>query len=97
MATAEGRSRPPGVSTVKNRIQVEGPEHKRVVFGRLLARVKSFISTLKNHLAYNRFTWKGLDNTSIHTSLAFCVVYAVVIAALKLGRPDLTGSIAYFA
>ncbi|MCK4478495.1 hypothetical protein KAU88_08235 [Candidatus Bathyarchaeota archaeon] len=56
-----------------------------------------FISTLKNHLAYDQFTWKGLDNAGIHTSLAFCVFYAVVIAALKLGRPDLTGGIAYFA
>jgi len=93
----EGRVNPADVLTVKDRILVEGPEHKRVVFGRLRARVESFISTLKNHLAYGRFTWKGLDNAGIHTSLAFCVVYAVVIAALKLGRPDLTGSIAYFA
>jgi len=93
----EGRVNPPDVLTVKNRILVEGPEHKRVVFGRLRARVEGFISGLKNHLAYSRFTWKGLDNATIHTSLAFCVVYAVVIAALKLGRPDLTGSIAYFA
>jgi len=93
----KGRLNPPDVLTVKNRILVEGPEHKRVVFGRLRARVESFISTLKNHLAYGRFTWKGLDNAGIHTSLAFCVVYAVFIAALKLDRPDLTGSIAYFA
>jgi len=93
----QGRVNPADVLTVKDRILVEGPEHKRVVFGRLRARVESFISTLKNHLAYSRFTWKGLENAQIHTSLAFCVVYAVFIAALKLDRPDLTGSIAYFA
>ena len=93
----EGRVNPAGVLTVKNRILVEGPEHKRVVFKRLRACVESFISALKNHLAYGRFTWKGLDTASIHTSLAFCAVYAVVIAALKLSRPDLTGSIARFA
>jgi hypothetical protein len=92
-----GRVNPPDVLTVKNRILVEGPDHKRVMFGRLRARVESFISTLKNHLAYGRFTWKGLGNASIHTSLAFCVVYAVAIAALKLERPHLTCSIAYFA
>jgi len=92
-----GRKNPAGVLTVKNRILVEGPEDKRVVFGRLRARVEGFISALKNHLAYSRFTWKGLDNASIHTSLALCVVYAVSIAALKLDRPDLTSSIAYFA
>jgi len=93
----KGREIPHGVLTVKNRIQVEGPEHKRVVFGRLRARVESFISTLKNHLAYDQFTWRGLKNAGIHTSLALCVVYAVAIAALKLGRPDLMGSVSYFA
>jgi len=31
------------------------------------------------------------------TSLAFCIFYAVVIAAVKLERPDLTGSTSYFA
>lgn len=93
----KGRVNPPGVLTVKNRILVEGPEHKRVIYGRLRARVEGFISTLKNHLAYDRFTWKGLDNATIHTSLASCVVYAAFIAAMKLNRPDLTGSIAYFA
>jgi len=92
-----GRMNPPGVLTVKDRIQVEGPGHKRVVFGRLRARVESFISALKNHLAYDQFTWKGLENASIHTSLALCVVYAVAIAASKMGRSDLARSIAYFA
>lgn len=93
----EGRVNPADVLTVKNRIRVEGPEHKRVVFRRLRSRVESFISTLKNHLAYSRFTWKGLDNASIHTSLALCVVYAVAIAASRLERPHLTCSIAYFS
>jgi len=93
----KGRKNPSDVLTVKDRILVEGPEHKRVMFGCLRARVEGFISGLKNHLAYSRFTWKGLDNASIHTSLAFCVVYAVAIAASRLGRPDLVCSIAYFA
>ena len=93
----KGRENPPDVLTVKDRINVEGPDHKRVVFGRLRARVESFISTLKNHLAYDNFTWKGLENASIHTSLALCVFYASSIAAMKLNRPDLAGSIAYFA
>lgn len=92
-----GRMNPPGVLTVKDRIQVEGPEHKRVVYGRLRARVESFISTLKNHLAYDNFTWKGLESASVHTSLALCVFYAVSIATSKLGRPDLMGSVSYFA
>ncbi len=92
-----GRKIPPEVLRVKNSIQVEGPEHKKVIFGRLRARVESFISRLKNRLNYDQFTWRGLKNAGIHTSLALCVVYSVAIAALKLGRPDLMGSISYFA
>lgn len=93
----KGRKIPPKVLRVKNRIQVEGPEHKKMVFGRLRAKVESFISKLKNRLASDQFTWRGLKNAGIHTSLAFCAVYLVPIAALKLGRPDLIGSISYFA
>ncbi|MDI6903879.1 MAG: hypothetical protein QMD13_00065 [Candidatus Bathyarchaeia archaeon] len=68
-----------------------------MVFGRLRASVESFVSALKNHLAYEQFTWRGLENASIHTSLVHCVVYAAAIAASKMGRPDLARSIAYFA
>jgi len=92
-----GRVNPPDVLTVKDKISVEGPEHKRVIYGRLRAMAESFISTLKNHLGYDNFTWKGLENATIHTSLAHCVAYAVAIAASKLNRPDKAGSIAYFA
>jgi hypothetical protein len=93
----KGRRIPEEVLRVKNRIQVDGPDHKRVAFGRLRAGVEGFISRLKNRLAYEQFTWKGLKNATFHTSLALCVVYAVAIAALKLDRPDLMGSISYFA
>jgi len=34
---------------------------------------------------------------AIHTSLALCVAYAPHIAAMKMGKPDLARSIAYFA
>lgn len=93
----KGRRNPLDVLTVKDRIDVEGPEHKRIIYGRLRAKVESFISTLKNRLGYDNFTWKGLENATIHTSLALCVVYSVHIAALKKGKPGLARSIAYFA
>ena len=93
----KGRVNPPGVLTVKDRIDVEGPEHKRVVFKRLRAVVEGFNGRVKSRLAYTRLTWQGLENASIHVSLILCVVYAVAIAAAHLGRPDLTQSIAYFA
>lgn len=93
----KGRVNPPGVLTVKDRIDVEGPEWKRVVYKWLRAMVEGYIGHVKTRLHYHQFTWQGLANASIHNSLTFSVVYAVAIAAVKLGRPDLARSIAYFA
>ena len=93
----KGRVNPPGVLTVKDRIDVEGPEWKRVAYKRLRAMVEGYIGHVKTRLHYHQFTWQGLANASIHNSLTFSLVYAVAIAATKLGRPDLARSIAYFA
>ena len=93
----EGRENPPGVLTVKDRIDVEGPEYLRVAYKRLRAMVESLNGRIKSRLAYSRFTWQGLGNACIHTCLVFCAVYAVVIAAALLERPELQYSIAYFA
>lgn len=91
------RENPPEVLTVKNRISIEGPEHKCVIYGRLRASVEGFVSTLRNHLGYDNFTWKSLENASIHTSLAFSVAHAVTIAVIKIGKPDKARSAAWFA
>jgi hypothetical protein len=93
----EGRENPTGVLTVKDRIDVEGPEYLRVVYKRLRAMVESLNGRVKSRLAYSSFTWQDLGNACIHTCLVFCAVYAVVIAAAQLGRPELQYSIAYFA
>jgi hypothetical protein len=92
-----GRVNPPDVLTVKDRIDVEGPEHLRVVYKHLRAMVESLNGRVKSRLAYSRFTWQGLENACIHTCLVFCVVYAVVIAAALLEKPEFQYSIAYFA
>jgi hypothetical protein len=91
------RVNPPDVLTVKDRIDVEGPEYKRVVYKRLRALVEGFIGRVKCRLGYGRLTWQGLENVSIHVSLVLMVVYAVAIAAFRLGRPKLRQSVAYFA
>jgi hypothetical protein len=93
----KGRENPPDVLTVKDRIDVEGPEYKRVVYKRLRAVVEGFIGRVRNRLAYGRLMWQGLENAGIHVSLVLCVVYAVAIAAHRIGRPELRQSIAYFA
>ena len=59
--------------------------------------MESFISRVRNRLAYGRLMWQGLENAGIHVSLVLCVVYAVAIAAHRIGRPELRQSIAYFA
>ena len=74
-----------------------GPEHLRVVYKRLRAMAESLNGRVKSRLDFSQFTWQGIGNASIHTSLVLSVVYAVVITAAKLGRPELQYSIAYFA
>jgi transposase len=93
----EGRENPPEVLTVKDRIDVEGPEYLRVVYKRMRAMVESLNGRIKSRLDFSQFTWQGLGNACIHTCLVFCLVYAAVITAAKLGRPELQYSIAYFA
>jgi len=93
----KGRANPPDVLTVKDRIDVEGPEWKRVVYKRMRAMSESLNGRVKSRLAYGRLTWQGLENASIHVSIVMCVVYAAVIAAALVGRPELRYSIAHFA
>jgi len=91
------RVNPPDVLTVKDRIDVGGPEYKRVAYKRLRALVEGFIGRVKCRLGYGRLTWQGLENVGIHVSLVLMVVYAVAIAAYRLGRPELRQSVAFFA
>ena len=91
------RENPADVLTVKDRIDVEGPEYKRVVYKRLRALVEGFIGRVKSRLGYGRLTWQGLENASIHVSLVLMVVYAVAIVASRIGRPELRQSVAFFA
>lgn len=93
----KGRENPTDVLSVKDRIDVEGPQHLRVVYKMLRAKSESLNGRVKARLAYSRLTWQGLGNACIHTCLVFCAVYAVVIAAALLEKPELQYSIAYFA
>jgi len=91
------RVNPDTVLSVKDRIDVEGPEWMRVVYKRLRAVVEGFNGRVKSRLGYSRLTWQGLGNASIHVSLVLMVAYAVCIAAYRLGRPELRQSVAFFA
>jgi hypothetical protein len=93
----KGRENPSDMLSVKDRIDVEGPEHLRVVYKMLRAKSESLNGRVKARLAYSKLTWQGLGNACIHTCLVFCVVYAVCIVAAFMGKPELRYSIAYFA
>jgi len=93
----KGRENPSDVLSVKDRIDVEGPEHLSVVYKMLRAQSESLNGRVKARLAYSRLTWQGLWNACVHACLVFCVVYAVSIVAAFIGRPELRYSIAYFA
>jgi len=93
----KGRENHSDVLSVKDRIDVEGPEHLRVVYKMLRAQSESLNGRVKSRLAYSRLTWQGLGNACIHACIVFCLVYAVVIAAARLEKPELRYSIAYFA
>ena len=93
----KGRKNPPDVLTVKDRIDVEGPEWKKRIYKRLRAVVEGFNGRAKSRLAYRRLTWQELDNAGIHVSLVLMVAYAVCIAAYGIGRPELRQSVAFFA
>jgi hypothetical protein len=93
----KGRENPSCVLTVKDRIDVAGPEHLRVVYKRLRSKSESLNGRVKARLAYSKLTWQGLWNACIHACLVFSVVYSVVIVASLLGRPELQYSIAFFA
>lgn len=82
---------------VKDRIDMKGPEQRRVVYKRLRAVVWGFIGRVRNRLAIGQLTWQGLENVGIHVSLVLCVVYAVTIAAHRIGRPELRKSVVFFA
>ena len=88
MEADEGQVNPPDVLTVKDRIDVEGPDWKRVVYKRMMAMSESLNGRVKSRLAYSRFTWQGLENAGTHVSIVMCVVYAVVIAAALGGSPS---------
>jgi transposase len=93
----EGRVNPPDVLTVKDRIDVEGPEHLRVIYKGLRAMSESLNGRVKARIAFSRLTWQGIENASIHVCLVLSMVYAVAVVAALLGKPELRYSIAHFA
>jgi hypothetical protein len=93
----KNRANPPDVLSVKDRIDVEGPEHLRSIYHRLRAPNESLFGRAKCRLNLSRFTWQGLDNVHIHVCLALFVAYGVCIVAYLIGRPELRRSIACFA
>ena len=84
-----GRVSPTDALTVRDCIDVEGPEWKRVIYKWLRVAAEGFIGRVRNGLTYGWLTWQGLENASIHVSLILSVVHAMAIVAARIGRPEL--------
>jgi len=93
----KGRVNPPDVLSVRDRIDVEGPDWMRTIYKRLREAAEGFNGRAKSRLAYQRLTWQGLENACIHVGLVLMVAYAVCITAYGNWRPDLRQSVAFFA
>ena len=63
-----GRNIPSEELTVKGRIDVEGPDWKRVVYKRLRAKVEGYIARVEARLHYHQFTWKALKTPASTTA-----------------------------
>ncbi len=83
--------------SVKDSIDVEGPEHLRSVYHRLRAPNEGLFGRAKCSLSFSRLTWQGRDDVCMHVCLAMFVAYGVYILAQMIGRLELRQSIAYFA
>jgi hypothetical protein len=93
----KGRVNPSEVLSVKDRIDVDGPEHLRVIYKMLRSKSESLNGRVKARLAFSRLTWQGLRNACIQTCLVFSVVYSIAIVAYFLKKPELQYSTAFFA
>jgi len=93
----KGRGNPFGCSHRQGQHQRGGPEYLRCIYQRFKAMSESLNGRVETRLAYSRFTWQGLGNASIHVSIIFCIVYAAVIAAYRIGIPGLRYSITHLA
>ena len=67
---------------VKERIDVEGPEHLRCVYHRLRALTEGLIGRAKSRLGFSRLTWRGVDNVCIHV----CLVLSVSLLTASVGE-----------
>ncbi len=73
----KGRENPPDVLSVKDRIDMEGPDWMRAIYKQLRAAAESFNGRAKSRLAYGRLTWQGPENVGIHLGLVLMVAYGV--------------------
>ena len=86
---------PPHVLSVKDCIDVEGPDHLRSVYHMLRAANEKLFGRAKCRLSFSRLI-AGIG-LCIHVFLAMFVVYGVCIVAHLIDKPELRQSIAYFA
>jgi len=77
------------------RFKVKG-DPRLVGLYRLRMAVERGFKAGKLELTMENLRWRGISRIRMHVAIVFCCIYAVAIAAHRIGRPDLANSIAAF-
>jgi len=77
------------------RFKVKGDERLVEIYKLRMAVERSFRAG-KLELGMENVRWRGIAKVRMHVAIIFSCIYAVAIAAHKVGRPELANSIAAF-
>jgi hypothetical protein len=80
---------------VTKRFRVRG-DPRLVDLYKLKMTVERGFKAGKLELMMEKPCWRGIAKVRMHVALCFTCMYAVAIIAHKMGRPELTNSIASF-
>jgi hypothetical protein len=80
---------------LNKRFKVKG-DSRLVELYKLRMAVERGFKAGKLELMMENLRWRGAAKVRMHVAIIFSCIYAVVIAAHKIGRPDLANSIAAF-
>jgi hypothetical protein len=81
---------------VTKRFKVRG-DPRLVGLYRLRMSVERSFRAGKLELTMENLRWRGVAKVRMHVAICFACMYAVAIAAHRIGRPELANSIAAFA
>ena len=73
-----------------------GLDHEVRAYGRVRSSIERVNSRLEELVCLNRHRVRGLRNIKVHVALCIITMLLVAVAALRLGMPEKSRSIATF-